>query len=281
MQIVTAIPAESPLLPVPVPYFLLGGFVGLVLTAIVLLVIDHLNDSLKSVGQIEELLGLPVLEFVSTKKFIRSELVSAHNPLTSEINALDDLAVQIDLIAMDKNVRTLLVTNIGPEGVKTTIAANLAIIFAQRGKRVVLLDGDLRQPHLQTIFGIENKTGVIGLLNGDIDPTGVIRVVDDNHSFAVIPSGTEPGKLIRWPDADNLTHLFSKLQKQADLIIVDGPTAEKVDTQMLASQVDAVLILIKSDHTHAAACQAALKRFQLVGGSVIGAILFSTHKIRQ
>ena len=281
MPIVSATPPYSPVLPMPVPFFLIGGLAGLALTAIAILMIDHMDDSLKTVGQIEELLGLPVLGFVATKKSIRSEVLFSHDPSPREIEALRDLAVNIDLIAGDKKVSTLLVTNIEPIGNKTTIAANLAIIKAQLGKRVILLDGDLRQPHLHNLFKLENKEGMIDLLSDEFDSTGLIQVADEHNSFTVIPSGIVPIDTMKFPDAENLTRLFPKLRTHADLIIVDGPAAEVADTQMLASKVDAVLLLINSGHTNADRTQAAVKRLEFAGARVLGAVLFSNRRIRQ
>ena len=72
MQIVSATPPKNPVRPLPVLYILLGGFVGFVLAVVAILMIDHLDESLKSAGQIEELLGLPVLGFVFENKHIKN-----------------------------------------------------------------------------------------------------------------------------------------------------------------------------------------------------------------
>lgn len=272
-QLDPAVPPKDPIRPLPLLYVMLGGIVGLAFSASLLLMLDHMDDSLRTVRQTEELLDLPVLGSLSDGDPAQGRLVSSHDPSSMETETFRDLAVSIELIAVDNKVRTLLVTNIGSGESKTTIAANLAIMNARQGKRVILLEGDLRHPHLHDLFEIENKVGVSDLLKDNTDLKGVIHFVDDANFVTVIPSGVTPKSPTRWLDTDRLTRLFLKLQTQADLVIVDGPSVEVADTLTLASIVDAVLLVIRLGNTRIDSVQAALKRFQLIGARVIGAVL--------
>ena len=131
-QLDPAVPPKDPIRPLPLLYVMLGGIVGLAFSASLLLMLDHMDDSLRTVRQTEELLDLPVLGSLSDGDPAQGRLVSSHYPSSMETETFRDLAVSIELIAVDNKVRTLLVTNIGSGESKTTIAANLAIMNARQ-----------------------------------------------------------------------------------------------------------------------------------------------------
>ncbi len=277
-QINPAIPPKTPVRPLPLLYTLLGGIVGLAISAASILVLDNFDDTLKKVGQIEEVLGLPVLGTVSDGNYSGKGLTSLHDPLSPEAEAFRALAVSIELLSAEKNIYTLLLTNTDAGEGKSIIAANLAALFSQQGKRVILVDGDLRHPHLHKLFEINNQKGVVDVLKDSIDIKSVSNFVEGFEWMTLIPSGQESKETAGWIDAGELTDLLLKLQEQADLVIVDGPSAEVADAQMLASKVDAILLIIQAGHTRIDPAKAAVRRFQFAGARVVGAVL--NHSVR-
>lgn len=274
MQIVSAVPSEKPVLPLPTLYILLGGFVGLVLTVVVILVFDHLNESLKSVGQVEELLGIPVLGFVVAGGH-KDGLIALHHPYSVEADAFRALGASLEITGKEKNIRTLLIVNAEPKDARTSIAANLAVINAQQGKQVILLDGDLKRPHLHTLFGVENEKGFSVLLNGKVDIKSVHHAVKDVEGLTLISSGVVEKESTAWLDAEKWEQLLLELQKHADLVIVDSPPADIADAQILASKMNAVLLAVRPGHTRIDSAQATLRRLQLIGARVAGAVVIN------
>lgn len=268
MQIVSAAPPKNPVRPIPILYFLLGGGVGLALAATAILVFDHLDDSLKSADQIEELLGLPVLGLVFENKHTKADAFRA-------------LGASLEIIGAGKNVHTVMIVNAGSADAKTNIAANLAVVNALRGKRVILLDGDLKHPHLHSLFGVENQNGFAELLNDRSDIKSARHVVKDVEGMTLIPSGVAENDSTGWLDAEKLTWLLSALQEHADLLIVDSPPVDVADTQILASKMDAVLLAIRAGHTRVDSAQATLKRLRLIGARVAGAVFYRTVQYRK
>ncbi len=189
MQIVSATPPKNPVSPMSTLYILLGGFVGLVLAATVILVIDHFDDSLKTAGQIEELLGVPVLGSVFGVKHAESGVVASRYPFSAEAEAFRALGASLEISGAAKKNHTLMIVNAEPTHGKTTIAANLAVINAQQGKQVILLDGDLRHPHLHSIFEMENQNGFAELLNDRTDIRSACHVVKGVEGMTLIPGG--------------------------------------------------------------------------------------------
>ena len=277
MQIVSATPPKNPVRPMPVLYFLLGGIVGLVLTATAILMIDHLDDSLKSDDQIKDLLDLPVLGFIFENK---NPIVTSRDPFSEEAEAFRALGAIVEVAGAEKNLRTLMIMNAEPTDAKTIIAANLAIINAQQGKRVILLDADLKRPHLHSLFGMENKNGFAELLNGELDLNRACHVVKDVEGLTLIPSGVMEKESKTWLNAKKWDQLLLELQKQADLVVVDSPRADVADAQILASKVNAVLLAIKPWHTRIDPAQTTLKRLKLTGVWVMGSVWNRTQQSR-
>lgn len=276
MQIVSATPSNNPILPMPVPYLLLGGAVGLVLAATAILMMDHFDDSLKSADQIEKLLGLPVLGFVIDRQRAKNKLITAYDPYSAEAEAFRALGANLEISGVGKSIRALMIVSAEPTDRKTTIAANLAIINAQQGKRVILLDGDLRHPHLHSLFGMENQKGFADLIHDRLDIQSALHAVKDIKGMSLISGGAVERDATGWLDAEKLTQLLSTLQQYAELVIVDGPPADVADAQILASKMNMVLLVIVSGHTHIDSAQATLRRFQLIGARVAGAVLNQT-----
>lgn len=275
-QIDPAIPPKIPIRPMPLLYVLLGGIVGFILAAGTILVMEHFDDSLKMPDQIEDLLNLPVLGLVSDGLTTGNGLITSGGTLPADTEAFRDLALTLEMIGVEKKFSTLLVTDAGPAGNKTTIAANLALMNAQQGKRVVLLDCDLQTPHLHELFEIDNQPGVVDLIKGGVDIKSAshkVKDIDCIDCITLIPSGVTPEGSTGWLDAEEMAKLFVKLQKQADLVIVDGPSAEFADAQLLASKMDAVLLIIQAGYTRADSAQAVMKRFQSVNARMVGAVL--------
>ncbi len=280
MQIVPAIPPKNQSRPIPNLYILVGCIVGIALAATAVLIIDHMDTSLKSVDQIEELLGLPVLGSVFENKRPKNKLATLYDPFSAETDAFRALGASIEIFGARKNIRTLMILNAEPTDPRTSIAANLAIINAQQGKKVVLLDGDIRNPYLHNLFGVENQKGVSELLANKVYIKGACHILKDKdvEGISLIPSGNSENASSSWMNAEKLIRVFSKLQEDADLIIVDGPPADTADAQILASVVDVVFLVTREGKTHVGVAQAAVRRFQLTGDKVAGIVLSRVMK---
>ena len=275
MQIVPATPPKKQSAPMPLLYFLAGSGTGLILAIIAILLRDHLDDSLKSARQTEELLGLPILGFVFENRRTGSLLVTSHNPYSAEAEAFRALGASLEITGVGKSIRTLMIVNTEPADAKINVAANIAAINAQQGKQVILLDGDLNRPYLHTLFGMENQMGFAELLNGRVNIATARQKVGGVEGMTLISSGIVEKESTTWLNAEKWEQVLLELQKQAELIIVDSPPADVADAQILASKMNAVLVAIRPGHTRVDSAQAALKRFQRIGVRVAGVVLIN------
>jgi len=128
---------------------------------------------------------------------------------------------------------------------------------------------------------MENQKGFAELISGRVDIKGACHDVKEVEGMKLIPSGTPEKDAIVWLDPEKLSQVLLTLQEHADLVIVDGPPADVADAQILASKVDAVLLVIRAGHTRVDSAQAALRRFRLIDARVAGAAFYRTVQYRR
>jgi capsular exopolysaccharide synthesis family protein len=273
VQLVSAIAPNRPIRPMPVLYILVAALVGLSISAAAILIVDQFDNSLEAPSQTETLLGIPLMGIVLDTNPSRDELVTISAPYSMEAEAFRVLASCMDIKGAGKSIRTLLVANAAPLENKTSIAANLAVVNAQQGKKVILVDGDLKHPHLHNFFRIENRKGLTDLIHGRSDIKSVSHAVGNIEGLSLVPGGIIENQSTGWLDAERLSQLLLGLRDHADLVIVDGSPPDSANVQVFASQMNAVLLIIRLGKTRIDSAQDTLKRFQLIGGKVIGAVI--------
>jgi len=252
---------------------LLGLFLGLVLGVLLALGFEYLDDTLKGPEDVEKLLGLAVLGVIPKLKL----------PLTPE-KALDDprsafsesyRSVRTALqFATDAGVpRCLLITSATPDEGKSTTALTLAKNFAQLGKRVLIIDADLRNPSLHRALNVDNSSGLSNYLAGAVKATEVIRVTDTPH-LMFMPTGPlppNPAELLMGP---KMLSLLSIASEKFDQVIIDGPPVMGLaDAPILANMTTGTLLVIEAGETRIAVARNALKRLLAARGHIVGALL--------
>ncbi len=161
------------------------------------------------------------------------------------------IRTQFDLIdhIRHKRLQSLLITSAGPDEGKSTTVANLGISVAREGKKVVLVDTDLRRPSLDTYFDVANKAGLAEWLQGKCSLDKCIRETRISN-LSVIPSGQpfpDPGTLL---ESQKMGQLMSQLQTRYDLVILDSaPLLIKTDALALARCIQGSVIVLESEKT--------------------------------
>ena len=199
-------------------------------------------------------------------------LITITDPRSPVAEAYRRLRTNLEFASLDSSLRTLLVTSAGPDEGKSTTLSNLAVSIAQAGRRVILVDGDLRHPRLHELFGLDNRQGlttVVSQAGGDIplQESGVngLRVL------AAGPLPDIPADLIASPAVETL---IATLREQADIVLFDAPPVVTVtDAAVLASKVDGVLLVINAGRTRREYAQRAKALLAQVHARVVGAVL--------
>ena len=153
------------------------------------------------------------------------------------------------------------------------IAVNLAAIIAQGGKRVLLLDADMRRPRVHKIFGISNRVGLSTLFRGNMTVRSVMRAVEGMENVFVITSGSLPPNPMELLASAKMDHILEEAMQDVDVIIVDSPPSLVADYQVLATKLDGVLLVVQPGYTHADAAFAMLEQLGRVNASTLGIVL--------
>jgi capsular exopolysaccharide synthesis family protein len=174
---------------------------------------------------------------------------------------------------VQKPIHTILVTSPGPAEGKTTVAVNLAAIFALSGKRVALLDADMRRPHVHHLLEMPNRNGLSNLFRSQIAPHSVSRTKLELPNLMVITSGSLPPNPAELLGSEKMSQILAALSNAVDVVVIDTPPSLVADAQILAGKVDAVLFVIQPGKTHAEMARASLEVFKRAGARVIGTVL--------
>ncbi|GDX82907.1 chain-length determining protein [Deltaproteobacteria bacterium] len=172
-----------------------------------------------------------------------------------------------------KPPRRLLITSAGPREGKTTSSINLGISFAATGRRVCLVDADLRRPSLHHAFGLDNEHGFSSLISGASTPDQVVQATPQEGLF-IIPSGPRPPNPAEVLGSEACHRALDRLNELFDLVIIDSPPVVAVtDAVVLSAHVDGVIIVIKSFKVARDLVLQAKRQLTDVDARLIGVVL--------
>lgn len=152
------------------------------------------------------------------------------------------------------------------------MTANLAVVYAQRGKKTLLIDGDMRKPTIHKIFNKKNFLGLSNALTGEIKLSDICQMTDVKR-LSIITSGIIPPNPTDLLNSKRMGKFLQILQKYFDVILIDSPPVTVVsDALVLAAQSDGVLLVVRNKFTQKEKCYHAIEQIKLVKKPIIGAI---------
>jgi capsular exopolysaccharide synthesis family protein len=275
VQIETASVPQTPVRPRVQLNTLLAGVAGLILAAAVVFLIDFLDDTLKTPEDIERILGLTVVGLIADMRGNEKETGTyvARQPRSPIAEAFRSLRTNLECSGVDKPLKTILVTSAIPQDGKTTIAVNLATVFAQGGQKVTLLDADLRRPRVHQMLGMSNQVGLTDLFRDRLNVGQVIHPCEGNETLSVITSGSLPSDPSELLGSGKMLHILEELAAGQDIIIIDSPPTLVADAQSLAARTDGVLLVIQSGKTPAKQVRVTLEQMKRAGTRILGVVL--------
>lgn len=200
-------------------------------------------------------------------------LITHNNPKSPISEQYRTIRTNIQFASVDKEFKTLMVTSSGPGEGKSTTAANLGVVLAQQGKRVLLIDGDLRKPTVHYTFKVSNIYGVTNVLTRQmlLKDTVVKTKIPD---LDVLPSGPVPPNPSELINSKSMDNLIEEAQGLYDYILFDTPPVLAVtDGQLLSSKVDGVILVVSSGKTEVEAAIKARDLLLHAKAKVIGSVL--------
>lgn len=252
---------------------LLSSAIAFFISVMAAYLLEYLDDTLKSPEEISQLLDLPIVGYISEIDDTNSKgAYVAKQPRSGVAESFRSLRTDLEFAGVDKPLKTIYVTSADMNAGKTSTAVNLAVIMAQGGKKVILLDADLRKPSVHSTLGISNKKGLSDVFRGSRDLFEVVmHWVDGN--IGVITSGDVPPNPSELLSSDKMNQILESLSNKADIVIIDGPPFLITDATILSSKVNGVLLVIRYGRTRKNSALSAVEKLQRSGARILGVVL--------
>jgi capsular exopolysaccharide synthesis family protein len=188
------------------------------------------------------------------------------------------LRANIEFASVDAPTTTLLVTSANPGDGKTVTAANLAVVFAQAGRRVLLVDADLRKPGIHLIFDLPNAHGLTTLLRSDEVSPDAIAHPTEQENLRVLTTGPLPPNPAELLGSQHMRRIVDQLRARVDLVIFDSPPVQAVaDASVLSSFLDGTVLVVDAGHSRRDAVRQARETLAKAGAKVLGAVVNRVH----
>lgn len=195
------------------------------------------------------------------------------HPMSAIAEAFRALRTNISYSSTDHPCRVILTTSSGPGEGKSTVTANLAVVMAQAGSRVLLIDCDLRRPVMHQVFGVDNQRGLTNVIAQDLAVSEVARTTAVD-GLAVITSGPIPPNPSEMLGSQKMKAFLEKVSEQYDVVLVDAPPVIAVtDAVVLASQVDGVILVIKTGESRIDMVRDVKAQLENAGVRILGVVL--------
>jgi capsular exopolysaccharide synthesis family protein len=255
--------------------------------------LETLDNSVRTSEQAEAVSGLPCLGVVP--QFLRAdtprlrsgelglakgattrkaELIAHLRPKSEVAECYRSLRTSILLSALDAPPKVLLVTSALPQEGKTTTSVNCAIVLAQRGSRVLLVDADLRRAGVHLAFGLDRKSGLSTLLAGTTTMEEAIRSYPQIPGLYILPAGPPPPHPAEMLGAAKMNSLIAQWREDFDYVIIDTPPALSVtDPVVLSVEADSVILVIRSGKTTKDAVRRAGELLWQVNAPMMGVVV--------
>ncbi len=253
---------------------LLGMILGLFGGVALAFFIEYLDNTVKGAQELEEKFGLTVLgsieEMRDKDKSIESFITK--NPLSPLAESYRLIRSGLLLSSAEHPPKTMLVTSMNAKEGKTSTTANIARILSQGGKRVLVVDCDLRRPRMHDIFQVKNEPGLSSFLSGATDED-VVRAISGENIF-FIPSGPIPPAPAELLGSEKMKMFIKSLAERFDFILLDSPPVQSVaDSLALSQYVEGTIVVVRAGKTTNEELESGMKKLHDVRTHFLGFVL--------
>ena len=222
--------------------------------------------------------GLSMAQKKQSKINKMRQLIAKESPRSPISEQYRTIRTNLQYASVDKEIRSLLLTSAGPSEGKSLTTANLAVVYAQQGKKVLLIDGDLRKPTVHYTFRINNLQGLSNILIGDISLEEAV-VTSEVENLDIISCGPIPPNPSELLGSRKMQELIEEAKQSYDMVIIDTPPVLAVtDSQILSNFVDGAILVVRSKATEIEAAQKSIEALQAVNANILGTILNDRDK---
>jgi polysaccharide biosynthesis transport protein len=274
------VPAEIPVTPIgpnKTLSILLSSAIGLILAIGAAYLLEYLDDTIKTPEDVTRTLNLPVIGTIGYIKGKTSSdrLIIIDQPLSPVVEMFHALQINIQALSRNAPLKTILFSSTKPGEGKSLTIANLSMMIAQSGSRVIVIDADLRMPVLHHIFKLVNDSGLSDLLyDSNSNHVDELLQATEIDNLRVLTSGNLPHRPAEVLGSKNMRELLEVLKDKADLILIDTPPVLSVaDTLTLGNQVDGVIFVVLEGSTRRNEARRAIEELRAVQINILGVVL--------
>ena len=286
-------PSRYPIRPNKKLNIILSIFVGLGLGIGISFVVEFLDDSLKTVEDVDKL-GLTVLGTIPTiemeelirrmhregrvlteeeRERLKQRLITRISPKSPITEAYRALRTNIQFSGLDNPVKVILISSSATKEGKSTTAANLAITMAQAGSRTLIIDCDLRRPIMHSLFGMERKVGLTNVLTGELKFENAVKSTDVDNLY-LISAGDIPPNPAELMASEQIKTVLERAKKEFDLILIDSPPIIAVtDAVILSTRVDGMILVVSSGFVNKREVARAVSMIENVNARILGTLI--------
>jgi succinoglycan biosynthesis transport protein ExoP len=251
-------------------------------------VLEALDTTVRTPEQVEIVSALPSLGIIplslnGVRPFLighqtsssSMELITFKRPQSQIAESFRSLRTSILLSGpVDSRPKVLLITSAVPKEGKSSISVNLAIVLAQKGSRVLLVDGDMRRPTLHKVLGVSRDVGLSSLLDETAVEENAILPAPDLPNLFVLPAGPSPSNPAELLDSELLRKLLKQWRSEYDYVIIDSPpTLSVTDAVVISAGADAVIMVVRSGQTTKDVVRRTRDTLYQVNATIMGIVM--------
>lgn len=256
---------------------ILAALAGLILSIGAVLLVEYIDDTVKSTDNLDELIDVSVLGSVARVKGVNKDttsLVTAQNPLSEVSEAYRLICTNLQFMLVDQPSKSVVLTSATANEGKSFTVANLAVSLAQANLKTIVVDADLRRPTQHNIFQLPNIDGLTDLLRSPQAEVATYLKSTNINNLSVLPSGPLPPNPAELLSSQRMAQLLKKLEATADIVIFDTPPVMAVtDALVFAGQVGQAIVVVKAGQTRRQMLNQTLDRLRRVKVRIAGVIL--------
>lgn len=256
---------------------LLAALLGLIIGLVAAVIAGLFDTTLRSSHQLTKMTGVPNLAMVPRQPIGQprpEDVVAFRDPDSIEAEAYRTLATAVEFLCRDIDAKVVLVTSPRPGEGKSSVAVELAAALAKAGRRVVLIDGDLRRPQVHRLFGLANERGLSSVLKGEASLEQSVQRLEQQDNLAVLSAGPPPPDPAELLADERLGLTFASLAAASEMVVVDAPPILPVtDPTIIAQHVDATLMVATAGLSDRREWAEAMNRLAVIDAEVIGTVL--------
>ncbi|NMB33594.1 MAG: polysaccharide biosynthesis tyrosine autokinase [Clostridium sp.] len=287
----TAVVPINPISPSVKKNVGLAGLLGLILGAGLIFLFEFIDHTFKKAEEVEKQLGFNVIgtipEFEGAKRGAKKpkdekalevhylkNLIAYNKPKAPATEAFRELRTNLYYTSIDKELKTIVVTSPTLGDGKTVTAVNLAVILAHSGKKVLIIDADMRKPKVHHYLGVKNNYGLTNLLAEQKESKAKAIEKEDISNLHIITCGPIPPNPAEMLSSNKMKKLLDKLKSEYDTIIIDTPPVGQVtDAAIISGIADGVLLVLASGQTRIDMAKRAKRLLEGVNANITGAVL--------